>query len=381
MPAPRSPLNAFRSWRDALISSARFQNWAAAFPLTRPFARRHARALFDLAAGFIYSQVLLACVQLDAFRILAAGPLGIAAFAHRTGLTIDAARRLLEAATSLRLLEFRGDDRYGLGPLGAAVLGNPGIVAMVSHHPMLYDDLRDPVALLRGTSGPTRLSRYWPYATAESPAAATPSDVVDYTRLMSTSQTLVTEEVLGAFSFERFRCLLDVGGGDGTFAAAVGARHPSLQLRVFDLPAVAAEAQRRFDAMELGARARAVGGDFLQDELPGGADIVSLVRVLHDHDDERVLTLLRAIRRVLPDDGVLLIAEPLAETPGAETVGGAYFGFYLLAMGRGQARTVSQLARLLAVAGFGEPRHLATHIPLQTSVLCVRARAREHRSQ
>jgi demethylspheroidene O-methyltransferase len=148
-----------------------------------------------------------------------------------------------------------------------------------------------------------------------------------------------------------------------------------LQLRVFDLPAVAAEAQRRFDATELGARARAVGGDFLQDELPSGADVVSLVRVLHDHDDERVLTLLRAIRRVLPDDGVLLIAEPLAETPGAETVGGAYFGFYLLAMGRGQARTVAQLARLLAAAGFGAPQRLATHIPLQTSVLCVRARA------
>lgn len=375
MPAPRSLLDAFRSWRDALISSARFQTWAAAFPLTRPFARRHARALFDLAAGFIYSQVLLACVQLDAFRILAAGPLGIAAFAHRTGLTLDAARRLLEAATSLRLLEFRGDDRYGLGPLGAAVLGNPGIVAMIKHHPMLYDDLRDPVALLRGTAGPTRLSRYWPYATAEAPAAATASDVVEYTRLMSTSQTLVTEEVLSAFSFERFRCLLDVGGGDGTFAAAAAARHPSLQLQVFDLPAVAAEAQRRFDAAELGARARAVGGDFLRDELPSGADVVSLVRVLHDHDDARVLTLLRAIRRILPDNGVLLIAEPLAETPGAETVGGAYFGFYLLAMGRGQARTVPQLARLLADAGFGEPQRLATHIPLQTSVLYARTRA------
>jgi demethylspheroidene O-methyltransferase len=375
MPVPRSLLDAFRSWRDALISSARFQAWAAAFPLTRPLARRHARSLFDLAAGFIYSQVLLACVQLDAFRILAAGPLGIPAFAHRTGLTIDAARRLLEAATSLRLLEFRGDDRYGLGPLGAALLGNPGITAMIQHHPMLYDDLRDPVALLRGTAGSTRLSRYWPYATAASPAAATSGDVAEYTRLMSTSQTLVADEVLGAFSFERFRCLLDVGGGDGTFVAAVAARHGSLQLRVFDLPAVAAEAQRRFDAMQLGTRASAVGGDFLRDELPRGADIVSLVRVLHDHDDERVLTLLRSIRRVLPDDGVLLIAEPLAETPGADTVGGAYFGFYFLAMGRGQARTVPQLARLLEAAGFGAPQRLSTHVPLQTSVLCVRPRA------
>jgi demethylspheroidene O-methyltransferase len=56
-------------------------------------------------------------------------------------------------------------------------------------------------------------------------------------------------------------------------------------------------------------------------------------------------------------------------------VGGAYFGFYFLAMGRGQARTVPQLARLLEAAGFGAPQRLSTHVPLQTSVLWVRPRA------
>jgi demethylspheroidene O-methyltransferase len=124
----------------------------------------------------------------------------------------------------------------------------------------------------------------------------------------------------------------------------------------------------------LAERARAFGGDFLNDELPAGADVVSLVRVLHDHDDARVLTLLRSIRRVLPDDGTLLIAEPLAATPGAETVGDAYFGFYLLAMGRGQARTIQHLAELLAQAGFASPTQLETRVPLQTSVLLVQPR-------
>jgi demethylspheroidene O-methyltransferase len=375
MPVSRSVLDVVRGWRDALISSARFQQWAAAFPLTRPLARRHARAVFDLAAGFVYSQVLLACVQLDAFRILAGGPLGVAAFAHRTGLGLDAARRLLEAAASLRLLESRGPDRYGLGPLGAAILGNPGIVAMVRHHPMLYSDLRDPVALLRGDAEPTQLSRYWPYATAASPSSVSTAEVNEYTQLMSASQTLISEEVLAAYDFGRHRCLLDVGGGDGTFAAAVAARHDALHLQLFDLPAVAAQAQQRFEAARLASRARAIGGDFLRDPLPQGADVVSLVRVLHDHDDERVLAVLRAIRRILPDEGTLVIAEPLAETAGAETVGGAYFGFYLLAMGRGQARSVAQLAQLLAAAGFDPPRRLATRIPLQTSVLSVRPRS------
>ena len=64
--------------RDRLLASRRFQRWAAAFPLTRPIARRRARALFDLCAGFVYSQVLFACVRLKLFDALAAGPLAVA---------------------------------------------------------------------------------------------------------------------------------------------------------------------------------------------------------------------------------------------------------------------------------------------------------------
>ena len=33
------------------------------------------------------------------------------------------------------------------------------------------------------------------------------------------------------------------------------------------------------------------GGDFLADPLPRGADVVSLIRVVHDHDDDAVLKL------------------------------------------------------------------------------------------
>jgi hypothetical protein len=62
--------------RDGLLASPRFRRWAAAFPLTRPIARRRTRDLFDLCAGFVYSQVLYACVRLRLFEILAEGPQG-----------------------------------------------------------------------------------------------------------------------------------------------------------------------------------------------------------------------------------------------------------------------------------------------------------------
>ena len=81
-----------RRLRDRLLASPRFQRWAIGFPLTRWIARRRARALFDLCAGFVYSQVLLACVELRLFEHLAEGPQSLAALASSWALPEDATR-------------------------------------------------------------------------------------------------------------------------------------------------------------------------------------------------------------------------------------------------------------------------------------------------
>ncbi|MET0707709.1 MAG: methyltransferase dimerization domain-containing protein, partial [Tardiphaga sp.] len=163
--------------RDSILSNAGFQRFAGRFALTRPIARQRAAALFDLCAGFVYSQILLACVKLDLFEQLKRGPRGVDELAARLSLPVDSMRLLLDAATSLRLVQKRSSNRYGLGALGAALLGNPGVVAMIRHHAMLYDDLKDPLALLRHESGPGQLARYWPYAGAPAPSDLARDDV------------------------------------------------------------------------------------------------------------------------------------------------------------------------------------------------------------
>jgi demethylspheroidene O-methyltransferase len=364
----------FDSWlglRNRLLASPGFQRWASAFPLTRPIAQRRARELFDIVAGFVYSQILFACVRLKLFEILAEGPKTADELAQRMGLPLDGAMRLLRAGVSLRLLTVCGDRRYALGELGAAMLGNGGITAMVEHHAMLYEDLADPVALLKGEVEQTSLSRYWAYAANAQAAQADEQAIGGYTALMSDSQALIAGDVLDAYAFKKHGCLLDVGGGDGTFLVSAAKRWPHLKIILFDLPAVAERARARFQREGLSDRATAVGGDVMRDPLPTGADVVSLVRVLHDHDDAEALEIIKAARRALPAGGTLLIAEPMSGTPGAEPIGDAYFGFYLLAMRSGRPRTPLEIEDMLRTNVFDPVRLVPTARPILTRLIAA----------
>ena len=83
-------------WRNRLLANPDFHRIASAFLPTRFIAKRRAMDLFDLVAGFVYSQVLLACVQLDVFNLLAKGPQTLDTLAPQLGLSHAATERLLE---------------------------------------------------------------------------------------------------------------------------------------------------------------------------------------------------------------------------------------------------------------------------------------------
>lgn len=153
------------------------------------------------------------------------------------------------------------------------------------------------------------------------------------------------------------------------FLEAAARRSPDLSLVLFDLPPVAERARARLEKAGLAGRARVVGGDVFEDALPSGADLVTLVRVIHDHDDREALRILRAARAALVPGGTLLVAEPMSGTRGAEPMGDAYFGFYLLAMGQGRPRTAAELEALLRAAGFTRVQSRPTRRPMLTRLI------------
>ncbi len=360
--------------RNRVFASPKFQHWAARLPVIRWIATRRAAGAFDLLAGFAYSQVLRAYVEGGLFDVLKDGPLAAADIADRLGLSHSAALTMLRAGRPLMLSEEPAPDHWMLGEQGAVFASNPGVQAMVRHHRLLYTDLADPIALLRADRAkPTTLSRFWTYAGALQGATERGADTAEYSELMAASQHFVADEVLASVGFGDVRRLLDVGGGHGAFLRAIGTAHPHLALGLFDLPEVA-ETGARVLGESLGySRVTAHPGNFFSDSIPEGYDMVSLVRILHDHDDAPAAALLANIRRSLAPGSRLLIAEPMARIPGAEAMGEAFFGLYLWAMGSGRPRSPAEIAAMCHTAGFASARFVATAQPVNASVILATA--------
>ncbi len=358
-------------WRNAWLADPAFQRWSMRLPLLRGTARSHANALFQTITGFVYTKTLTATVDLGIIAALAKAPATTDALALAADLPLPAMQRLLAAAAAIDLVEALPRDRWTLGQRGAALSNNQGALAMIEHHKLFYVDLGDPVAALRQGRGGGRLAAFWSYAEAAGrgdPASADDPGTLAYSDLMAASQPMVAEQIIAACDFGRHRRLLDIGGGHGAFLAEVAARHPKLQLSLFDLPPVAAAARGVLDGKGL-QRIGTHGGSFRDDALPPGADVVTLVRILHDHDDAVVAALLAKIYASLPVGGRLVIAEPMAGTSGAEAMGDAYFGLYLWAMGSGRPRTAEHYGAMLAAAGFRRCREIRTALPMVARVI------------
>lgn len=364
-------IDRLRDLRVRVLANPRFQRFAARFPLTRPVALARSRRLFDLSAGFVYSRILRALVELDVVGRLRREPATAEQLAVSLDLPPDSVVRLLRAGRTLDLLEVDGRGVWRPGALGAPLLDQPALTALIAHNDLLYRELEAPVELLARGRG-RELPEYWPYSTTARRRELSDDRVAPYSALMSASAPLVAAEVVDAYDFRKHRSLLDVGGGEGVFLEAVAAEAPHLRLHLFDLPAVTARARRRLEGAGISDRVSTHGGDFLEDPLPEGADVVTLVRILHDHDDESAAAILAAVHRALPAGGTLVVAEPMSGLPHADPVGEAYFSFYLLALGQGRARTPDELAALTRDAGFDRIRLRRPATPVVAGVLVAR---------
>jgi SAM-dependent methyltransferase len=164
--------------------------------------------------------------------------------------------------------------------------------------------------------------------------------------------------VAAAYDFSNGALVADIGGGNGEALRHILARFPKVRGIVFDREDVVAAIPPEGLA---GGRISTHGGSFFE-EVPAGADIYLLIRVLHDWADEDVLRILRLCRAAMGPNGRLLIVEQILPPDPSRGRPTDYLAdMHMMAMfGSAQERTEAEFCALLTPAGFDLLRAIPT---------------------
>lgn len=166
------------------------------------------------------------------------------------------------------------------------------------------------------------------------------------------------EAIAAAYDFSRAGLVCDVGGGDGAALRHILARFPEPRGLVFDLEdVVCAIPPERL----MGRRIATVAGSFF-DDVPNGADVYMLVRVLHNWGDADCLCILCNCRTVMGSDSRLLLGEELLDPDPSRGEPAAYLiHMQMMTMfGHARARSEAEFRALFANSGFALRRVIAT---------------------
>lgn len=131
------------------------------------------------------------------------------------------------------------------------------------------------------------------------------------------------------FDFSRYRSVSDIGGALALLSRIVAGKHPHLSFNSFDLPPVAAHAQKHIDAAGMSDRITVVSGDFFVDALPK-ADVITMGNILHDWNLEKKKILIRKAYDALPQGGAFIAIENLIDDARRENLFGLLMSLNML---------------------------------------------------
>jgi O-methyltransferase domain len=183
--------------------------------------------------------------------------------------------------------------------------------------------------------------------------SANPELSEQFNAAMRQGTVLSAQQLLQHYDFGSFHTIADIGGGDGTLLAAVLQAYPGLRGILFDTADGLAQAECTLTGASVADRCAIRVGNFLA-AAPEGAELYLVKSVLQDWEDDRAGTILGHIRGVIPDDGRLLIIEPvLPEVVDASAPSTMYLSdLNMLVNLGGRVRTRADFEQLCEQAGF-----------------------------
>jgi hypothetical protein len=310
-----------------------------------PMAIENSEQLLSMMRGFQVPCVLAAGADLDVFNLLYAAPLSAADVADRLRCDRRAMTVLLDALSSLGVL-VKSEEHYALAP-GAAPLvvdDSPRSVAPMLRH--------QATCLRRWARLPWVVQSGRP-ADAGSSVRGPDADQQSFIGAMHVVSGSVAEPLIREINPGGFHCVLDLGGGSGTWTLAWLQTDPAVRAILFDLPEVIPLARERLTQCGVAERVDLVAGDFYVDPLPRGVDLVWMSAIIHQNSPDENRALYRRAAEALESGGRLLIRDIVMEPSRTAPPAGALFAVNMLvATAGGGTYTLAEIRDGLHSAGF-----------------------------
>jgi hypothetical protein len=299
------------------------------------------------------TQSIYVVAELGIADLVADGPRTVENLAAAVSVNERSLRRVLRALASVGVFR-ETPTGFEQTPMSECLISVPGSLRAwarmggVNWQWQTIGDLFETVKTgrnsIRRTYGKERFEML-----ADIPGAATL-----FNDAMTSFSSAEIDAVLASYDFSGIRNLADVGGGYGGLLAAVLDRYPEMTGILYDLQHVVAGAAP-FSRCEI------VAGDFFV-SAPTGADGYMMKHILHDWNDEKALTILRNVRRVIPPEGRLLVIDAVI-SPGNEPDPAKLLDIMMLLIG-GQERAEKEFEALFRAAGFRLSRIVVTRAPV-----------------
>ncbi len=319
-------------------------------------------AMMEMLIAAWTSQAITVAAQLGVADALADGPLTIGELAGRVNADADALRRLLRALISRGIFRSRG-GRYELNSL-ADTLRSDAPVSMASaarfygsreqrdRWTLLIDAVRTGESVVPALHGKGSFDYF----------ADTPEQAALFDETMTSISQLTTAAVIAGYDFSEYSTIVDVGGGQGRFLAAILAAAPASRGVLYDLPRVLDSAADRTDDCSVADRIAVVRGSFF-DGVPAGGDAYILKNIVHDWPDDKAVQILRNVREAGGPEAMVLLVE-LVIPEHDRDFPGKWADLEMLLNLAARERTAAEYRELLRRAGFQMTGVAATASPL-----------------
>lgn len=312
---------------------------------------RPSLALRRLVNGYQVTQAIHVATVLGIADLLVDGPRSSDDLAAATATHAGTLYRVLRALASVGVFREEADRHFALTDLGACLRSDApepvgGWAAFVGepYHWQAWSELLGSVRTGENAFRRVHGTDPWTFRVRHPELSA------GFDRAMTDISRVLSAALLVAYDFGRFGQIVDVGGGNGAFLAAILARFPEMRGILFDQPHVVSGAEPVLAAAGVADRCGVVGGSFFG-AVPAGGDAYILKAVLHDWEDEPCTRILRTCRKAMVDGSAVLVVERDLGQPNQDP-DAKFSDLNMLVGPAGQERTPDEYAGLFAAAGF-----------------------------